>query len=301
MKTILCLTSRFLGRFILFHLEVKNQTKIRHFLKWKVLIRIREILKQINTYIYRIARSLRRIDIALLVYTFIGILLTNLGLYYIYFACSSLFPPSEQIFVYKVTGEELFPLWGFLLCVVPAIFASSVVFISLKKSDFPFRQILIVGGGLLSLILALTFIPQSIFIFAAYMVLSLNVALITSIKILRGTRIPSDFIPSKSGELLYLQLRHKRLLTLISQAFWAIITIVLSGVSIIIVNPLSQKMLDEGGLAWIFLQGQIILGMVLIAYYVAGIFLGVVFPLYLELLQIEESVQKAIFTTPSRD
>lgn len=224
-------------------------------------------------------------------YVLIGLTLINLSLYYLYYFLAPIFPVKELTFLYKLTGEEAFPPFGFCLSIIPPILSSHIVFLSARITQPSGKIILIFVAIIFALAFTLTFIPLSATIFAAYLSLAGITASISSFRsVIERLELPS--VKNKGDRRVVLEMRHNLLTTILGYSVWAIITVVVAGLSALLFNPAVGKMIELGGLRWVFVQGQIILCISLIVYYSAGFIMGVTMNVFRKLLEVEKALEK---------
>lgn len=223
-------------------------------------------------------------------YILAGLTIINLSLYYLYYSLTPIFVEG-LIFLFKITGKEVFPLFGFCLSIIPPIIASYSVFLSARILNPVVRIIIIFVVMILALLLTLTFMPLSITIFVAYISLA---GVVTSISFFRSVieRLELPLINDKENRRFALEMRHHLLTIMLAYSIWAIITVVIAGLSALLLNPAVGEMIRAGGLKWLFVQGQTILCIGLIAYYSIGFITGVIMGIIRKLLEVEEVFEK---------
>lgn len=226
---------------------------------------------------------LTNLETGLPTYAFLGVFIADAGLYLLCYVCSPLFTLGDVTFLYKLTGKELFPVWGFVLPFVTASVAAYFTYSSLKIPSYSYRLVRMGIGHLIVTAGAFTFLPFSVTAVVAHVAVVAVSAVAASVKTLLGPEIED------TNDRRSLQLRHRRLLTLVSQAFWGMITVVLGGVAWLIGNPWAQQ--ETEALAWVFQQGRIVFGFGLILYFMAGMGFYVMFPLYFDLIDIERHMK----------
>ena len=219
-----------------------------------------------------------------MIYTFLGLTIANVGLYYLYYSFSIIFPVQEQVFSFRLIGLDNYPLWGFGILILSAFLGSLCVFASTKTN--PFKGVALIFLGItFSLSLTTTVMPFSITVSVAYIALG---GVVSAIRVVE----PSDELIHRmittSRKIPIYDLIHHRFLTLMSYSIWAIITVIVSGVSALLLNPAAKIMVERGGMHWKFFEGQAIICFVLIAYYAIGFLYMVTFQAYQKLKEIEE-------------
>jgi hypothetical protein len=220
-------------------------------------------------------------------YVLFGLIIINLSLYYLYYSLRSFFSEG-LIFLFKITGKEAFPSFGFYLSVLPPVIASCAIhFLGEKISRNILKVVIIFMIIILALALTLTFIPLSITIFVAYTALAGVSACISFIRsVIEELKPP--LTDDKENKRVVLEMRHNLLITMLAYSVWAIITIILSGLSVLFFNPAIKEMIGLGGWRWTFVQGQSILCIGLTVYYVFGFVTGVIINIFKKILEIEE-------------
>ncbi|MEM2351655.1 MAG: hypothetical protein QXT26_04530 [Thermoproteota archaeon] len=193
--------------------------------------------------------------------------------------------------MYKLTGEEAFPLFGFCLSIIPPILSSYIVCLSARITQLLGKIILIFVAIIFALAFTLTFIPLSATIFAAYLSLAGITASISSFRsVIERLELPS--VKNEENWRVVLEMRHNLLTTILGYSVWAIITVVVAGLSALLFNPAVGKMIELGGLRWVFVQGQIVLCISLIVYYSVGFIMGVTMNVFRKLLEVEKALEK---------
>jgi hypothetical protein len=224
------------------------------------------------------------------IYVLVGLIIINLPLYYLYYSLALIFT-EKLIFLFKVTGEEAFPFFGFYLSVIPPFIASYIIFLLTRVERLPVKIIGIFAAIILALSLTLTFIPLSITIFAAYLSLAGVAASISAFRHLIE-RFAVPYVKNEENKRAILKMKHDLLTTLLGYSIWGIITIVVAGLSVLMFNPAISEMIKLGGTRWIFAEGQSILCLSLMAYYSFGFMMGVTLTAFRKLLEIEEKLEK---------
>jgi len=176
------------------------------------------------------------------------------------------------------------PLWGFGILILSAFLGAFCVFASTKTN--PFKGVALIFLGItFSLSLTTTVMPFSITVSVAYIALG---GVVSAIRVVE----PSDELIHRmittSRKIPIYDLIHHQFLTLMSYSIWAIITVIVSGVSALLLNLAAKIMVEKGGMYWKFFEGQAIICFVLIAYYAIGFLYMVTFQAYQKLKEIEE-------------
>jgi hypothetical protein len=233
----------------------------------------------------------RWINDYLSMYVLFGLLIINLSLYYLYYSLESIFINQLIVFLFKITGEKLFPFFGFYLSILPPFIASYMIHLESRISRPIIKIIMIFITIILALALTLTFIPLSITIFVAYISLAGVVSCISFLRFtLEELKLPS--ISDNENRRSMLEMRHNLLITILAYSIWAIITIVAAGLSALLFNPAVGEMVKLGGLRWVFVEGVSILCISLMAYYSLGIITGAIINIFKKILEVEEVLKE---------
>lgn len=108
---------------------------------------------------------------ALLIYFTLGIVIINLTLFLIYSLTSQAFTGPDIIFIFKITGEELFPIWGVIFPFLNGFLFSFISFLSFKVEKLQYRLFLNVIAWSCSFFFSLFYLPLSVTIGSVYVIL----------------------------------------------------------------------------------------------------------------------------------
>lgn len=227
-----------------------------------------------------------------------GIFFINLFFYVLFYHFYSLLPTSELAFLFKITGQQLFPAWGFLLCFVPSLISFFILLSSARISDLTQKIFIHAVAIIVAALSSTLFIPINIIMWLIYL---LFMGAITCVIALRHPSIYKIAYPpkpknsfSKQKTIIKLRLTHNRLLALVRESIWVLVTVIVASGLVMfsylssIVGPIVQNYPDSS----VFFQGEtIFFGMFL--FYMAAIFImgGSMF-CYRQLLLVEKQLTR---------
>ena len=214
-----------------------------------------------------------------------GSFLINLYWYFVYyyFRNTALFAKG-LIFLYKVTGPEAFPLWGF--CLVPLPPLIGLLTFNVLRKAIRLNDVVATMLALISeVVTTLLFIPLSITIVGSY--IALGVSFVGFCYFNSAIRSAEEAV--RRGCIRDMRLLHRRYLSYMNYSIWIIITVIISTISVSLHHPSIAIMLRVGGPAWAFVQFQIIFILLFSTYIVVFLFFTVIYRIhkFLELLEEE--------------
>lgn len=111
-------------------------------------------------------------------YTTGGVIVINVLLYFAYYISSAIFTKPDVIFIYKLTGDELFPLWGFGLAISVGVLMGAIIFLGTFLKSLSLQLFMVSLAFLSAILLSLTFLPFSISICSMYIGLCISIVAI---------------------------------------------------------------------------------------------------------------------------
>jgi hypothetical protein len=226
------------------------------------------------------------IEDKLAIYAFFGFLIPNIGFYYLYRLFAPLFNISTQIFSIRIIGLNEYPLWGYVFVLLATLLSALFVLLSIKVSSWTSGVLLIALGTVLCFLVIGMVMPLSITLAVAYGGLA---GVISGVRIIDPSKETFPSNSDKTQHQLFYELTHQRFTTLLSYSVWATITIVVAGLSALLLNPAIRIMAEIGGSSWVFAELQSIIAFFLIFYYAIGFLSMVTLQAYRKLKEIEKA------------
>jgi len=164
-------------------------------------------------------------------YAFAGVFILNFFLYMTYFFFGHDLPASEIILLEGKVAGEPYPLYGFALCIIPALVTFFSCAISSKLRGMYHSCMANLIGVILAGIVSASFLPVSIPSSLCYFLFGAYLGIIT---VIRHPSFPSaviaEFTKKIDSEMLasLLQLAHNRLSLLVEESIWVLGTFVVA-------------------------------------------------------------------------
>lgn len=231
--------------------------------------------------------------VLLTAYVFVGTLFLNCGLYYFCRHYFEILPLKPAFFIFKVTQDGLFPSYGYVICLLPAIASSFFTHLSFRVKNPVIKATTVLVGQVTALILSMTILPGTVVLVFLHLAFGVLAAFVACSEILVwGSQ--TEWVGDPRFQRDALRLRHQRLTTVLTQFIWGAVTVLVGGFTFLIAAL--ALFLTNPGVRWepgvtehfLFMIhdfGSILLGLAM--YYLAGIVVWIAVPSYLELIRIE--------------
>lgn len=227
-----------------------------------------------------------------------GIFFINLFFYALFYHFYSLLPTSELAFSFKITGQQLFPEWGFLLCFVPSLISFIILFLSARISDFTQKIFIHAVAIIAAALFSTLFIPINIPMWLIYL---LFIGAITGVTALRHPSIykiayspkPKNSF-SKQKTIIKLRLTHNRLLFLARETLWVLFTVIVASslVMFAYLSSMAEHIIQQNQGLRVFFQGETIFFEIFLFYVAAFSVLGGSMFCYRQLLLVEKQLTR---------
>lgn len=244
---------------------------------------------------------------ACLVSIFWGIFTIAILQYASYYFLSP-FPSADLVYIVNIPGIEEFPTYAFILPLLPASIGLITALIAMLKLDFMVRSIVTLVGIIISMLTSASFIPLSVPLVLAYLILIVGVGFPMFIRSMEfsgeQTLSLKDLSYNKKihdGVLVTFQLAHDRWVAMIRETIGVSLTAGLIAASVIFVYLSTELPIFSG--SWrsrAFFEMQTIFIGIILLYGAVNVFLGAFWFCHNKLLFIEEELQKYLKKATAR-